>query len=75
MAEKATLVTHANRETLAAKYNEEDGTGVPIAIGYYLVAGFGDHLGYEMLSAASFAQKYERGPDIRNGFFEAVRKQ
>ena len=74
MAQKAILVTAANREMLATRYNEENGTGPAIAIGYYLVSGFGDHLSYEIISAANFARLYERGPDIRNGFFEAVKK-
>jgi len=74
MAQKAILITNANRQEIANKYNEGEATGVPIAVGYYLVAGFGDHLGYEILSAANFAQLYERGSNIQNGFFEAVKR-
>lgn len=74
MAQKAILVTSENQKRLSTTYNDDDATGVPIAIGYYLVAGFGDHLGYEMLSKANFNQLYTLGPEIRNGFYEAVKR-
>lgn len=74
MAQKAILITAGNRDNLAKRFSEEHSTGPALAIGYYLVSGFGDHLSYEIISAANFAQIYERGPDIRNGFFEAVKK-
>lgn len=72
MAQKAILVTNANRDQLANRFNEDNSTGVPIAVGYYLVANFGDHFGYEMLSAAKFNAKYLIGEKLKNGFFEAV---
>ena len=74
MAEKAILITNANRETLANRFIEDESTGVPLAVGYYLVMGFGEHLGREVLSAAVFNEVYTKGPEIRNGFFEAVKK-
>lgn len=74
MATKAILVTNANQSELTAKYHAEDGSGVPIAVGYYLVSDFGDHFGYDIMSSAKFFQKFEQGPDIRNGFFEALKR-
>lgn len=73
MAQKAVLVTAENREQLNSRFFQE-GTGVPMAIGYYLVSGFGDHLGYELLNSANFNAKYDQGETFRNGFFEAIPK-
>lgn len=75
MADKAILITRENKSRLQAKYNEETTTGVALAEGYYLVAGFGDHLGYELLSAANFNAKYTKGDELLNGFFHAVLKE
>lgn len=73
MAEKAILVTPANREELNSRF-QHDGPGVPASIGYYLVAPFGVDGHYDMLNAATFNELYTAGPVLRNGFFEAVRK-
>lgn len=73
MAEKAVFVTAANVADLNKRF-QKDATGVPAAIGYYLVAGFGEDGDYDMLSSAVFNQKYTVGKSLRNGFFEAVRK-
>lgn len=73
MAEKAILVTPANIKKLNERFQHE-GTGVPMAIGYYLVAGFGEDGDYQLLSAATFNQRYTQGQPIRNGFFEALPK-
>ena len=70
MAEKAILVTNANVEELNSRFQNEE-TGVPAAVGYFLVAGFGED---DMVSASTFATLYDKGPELRNGFFEAVRK-
>jgi hypothetical protein len=74
MAEKAILVTNANVEQLNNRF-QNDGTGVPAAVGYYLVAQFGQDGAYEMLSAATFNEKYEMGEPLNNGFFEAIRRR
>lgn len=74
MADKAILVTNNNREKLKARH-QQDATGVEPAVGYYLVMLFGaDDRNYEMLSKATFDAKYTKGEELRNGFFEAVRK-
>lgn len=74
MAEKAILVTNGNREALKARF-QQDATGVEPAVGYYLVALFGaDDRNYEMLSKATFNENYTKGVELRNGFFEAVRR-
>lgn len=73
MAQKAVLVTEANLDELNSRFFQE-GTSVPMAVGYYLVAGFGDHLSYELLNSANFNAKYTQGETLRNGFFEAVPK-
>ena len=73
MAEKAILVTNANVEELNSRFQNEE-TGVPAAVGYFLVAGFGEDGAYDMVSASTFATLYDKGPELRNGFFEAVRK-
>ena len=75
MAQKATLVTAANKATLEKTYSDEFTTGVELAIGYYLVVNFGDNFGYELLSAAKFFAKYEKGETLHNPmWFEAVLK-
>ncbi|AWN03313.1 hypothetical protein PBI_CAMILLE_67 [Microbacterium phage Camille] len=74
MADKAIKVTNENREELKTRFQQE-ATGVEPAVGYYLVAQFGaDDRNYEMISSAVFNQKYEKGVELRNGFFEAVPK-
>lgn len=74
MAEKAILITNANVEKLNARFQHE-GTGVPAAVGYYLVAGFGEDGDYSIMSSSKFHQQYIEGKPIRNGFFEAIRKR
>lgn len=75
MAQKATLVTAANIGTLKSTYSDEFTTGTELAIGYYLVVNFGDHFGYELLSAANFFAKYSRGETLHiELWFEAVLK-
>ena len=75
MAQKATLVTATNINTLKRDYSDETTTGVELAIGYYLVVNFGDHFGYELLSAANFFAKYTKGETLNNPmWFEAVLK-
>jgi hypothetical protein len=73
MAQKATLVTADNKDQLTTRFYDL-GSGVPIAIGYYLVAFFGEDGDYDMLSAAKFNELYEKGTPISNGFFEAIRR-
>lgn len=73
MADKAILVTKSNIEQLTNRFQQE-GTGVMPAIGYYLVAQFGDDGDYDMLSPAIFNEKFTKGETLRNGFFEAVRR-
>lgn len=73
MAEKAILVTNSNVEELNSRFQAE-GTGVPAAVGYFLVADFGADGAYDMISAATFNDLYTKGAELRNGFFEAVRK-
>jgi len=73
MAQKAVLVTANNVDQLNTRFFKE-GSGVPAAIGYYLVAFFGDDGDYDMLSAANFNAQYDKGEVLRNGFFEAVPK-
>ncbi len=76
MAEKAIQVTRSNRDELQNRFalGEDGGTGVPMAIGYYLVAGFGEDGAYEMLSPHVLSEKYTRGETLRNGFFEVIPK-
>lgn len=76
MAQKAILVTNANREELNNRL-QQDATGVPMAVGYYVVMLFGaDDRNYEMLSKASFNQLYTQGPKLKSpGWFEAIRKE
>lgn len=73
MADKAIAVTAANVKKINERFQHE-GTGVPAAIGYFLVAGFGEDGDYDMLSPAVFNEKYTIGKPLRNGFFEAHRK-
>lgn len=73
MAQKAILVTESNLDELNNRFFQE-GTSVPMAVGYYLLSGFGDHLSYELLNSANFFAKYDKGETLRNGFFEAVPK-
>ena len=73
MAEKAIQVTEENRDRLNNRFYQ-GGPGVPMAIGYFLVAGFGEDGDYDMLSPAVFYEKYQRGTPITNGFFEAIPK-
>lgn len=73
MATKAIQITNANVAELNNRFQKE-GTGVPAAVGYYLVAQFGEDGDYDIMSAAKFNQKYTKGATLRNGFFEAVRK-
>jgi hypothetical protein len=75
MAQKAVLVTAANIEQLRSRF-QADGTGVEPAIGYYLLAGFGEDGDYDMVSAANFNAQFTIGPKLRTeGFFEAIRKE
>lgn len=75
MAQKATLVTATNINSLKRVYSDETTTGTELAIGYYLVANFGDHFGYELMSAAKFFAKYTKGETLHNPmWFEAVLK-
>ena len=71
MAEKAIIVTNANIAELNSRF-QHDGTGVPAAVGYILVCGFGADEDYSMMNKVRFFQKYEKGADLRNGFFEAI---
>lgn len=72
MAEKAILVTNENKNYLQNRF-QHDGTGVDVAVGYYLVTHFGDDDDYDMMSAANFKAKYMEGRRLAtSGFFEAV---
>lgn len=74
MAQKAILVTPDNKDQLTSRFYDL-GSGVPIAIGYYLMAYFGEDGDYDMVSSAVFNAKYTKGETLRNGFFEAVPKE
>lgn len=74
MAEKAVQITKSNIGQLTTRF-QHDGTGVDLAIGYYLVAGFGADEDYSVMSPAKFFEKYVAGEKLRNnGFFEAIPK-
>lgn len=73
MAQKAVRVTADNKDMLTTRFYDQ-GSGVPIAIGYFLLAGFGEDGDYDMVSPANFYAKFEVGETLRNGFFEAVPK-
>ena len=73
MADKAILITKANVEELTTRF-QNDNTGVMPAIGYYLVAQFGQDGDYDIVSPAIFNEKFTKGETLRNGFFEAVRR-
>lgn len=72
MAEKAILITIENKERLQNRF-QGDRTGVDMAVGYYLVAHFGDDGDYDMMSPVNFKAKYMEGRRLATpGFFEAV---
>lgn len=73
MATKAILVTAANVQELTNRF-QHDGTGVMPAVGYYLVAQFGEDGDYDMVDSARFNAAFTRGEELRSGFFEAIRK-
>lgn len=75
MAQKAILVTAANVQQLTSRF-QNDGTGVTPAIGYYLLAGFGEDGDYDIVSSANFAAAFDKGEPLRTpGWFEAVKKE
>lgn len=74
MAQKAVKVTSQNRDELQSRFFN-DGPGVPMSIGYWLVAYFGDDGDYDMLSPSTFNQTYNLGEKLRNGFYEVVPKE
>lgn len=73
MAKKAIKVTSNNVDVLNKRFFRED-SGVPAAIGYFLLANFGEDGDYDMVSAANFNEQFHEGQKLRNGFFEAVPK-
>lgn len=74
MAEKAIKITAENIERLSNRFFN-DGPGVPLAIGYYLVAGFGEDGDYDIINSATFNEKYILGEKLHSGgFYEAIRK-
>lgn len=72
MAQKAIQVTNENRDELTIRFYQ-DGPGVPMSVGYWLVAFFGSE-DYDMLSPSTFNQTYTVGPKIRNGFVQVFPK-
>lgn len=74
MAQKAVQVTNANREELETRFYK-DGPGVPMSVGYWLVAFFGDDGDYDMLSPTTFNNTYTLGEKLRGGFYEVIPKE
>lgn len=74
MAQKAVLITAGNIKKLTSRF-QDGGTGVDLAIGYYLLADFGEDSHYEVISAATLHQNYEIGQKLHNKeFFEVIKK-
>lgn len=73
MAQKAIEVTSSNRSYLQERFFK-DGPGVPMTVGYWVLAGFGPDGDYDMLSGASFHRSYTLGDKLRNGFYQAIPK-
>jgi hypothetical protein len=71
---KAILITRDNRNMLANRYGVEPDE---FAIGYYLIAEFGDNGEFRhqgMLTSAELDRLFIRGEALDNGFFAIKRR-